>query len=579
MPAAPDDRTREAFAALTRAQQRLLADLLQQGASARMPAGELIKSVIAGALADSSGFEALQQAHYREQFELWMRHFGGGGAAATDSAQPTAATRDRRFAAREWADLPWFAWLRDAYLCSSRWLERFVDTAKVDEPTRRKLRFFTRQYLDAMAPSNWAASNPEALRLAFATRGASLARGLENLQADLAKGRISMTDESAFTVGRNLAVTPGAVVFQNDLVQVIQYAPTTPTVHAVPLVVVPPCINRFYVLDLQPHNSFVRHAVEQGLTVFMISWRNIGPALGRTSWDAYLQQGVIQAIDVARAVTGAPKTHALGFCVGGTMLASALAVLRRKRRRPAATLTLLATLLDFADPGEIGVFVDEPYVRQVEADFRDGGVFPGSRLASTFASLRANDLVWNYVVHNYLKGRTPEPFDLLHWNSDSANLAGTMYAYYVRNMYLENALREPDRLRMCGVPVDLARIGLPTYVLATREDHIVPWTSAYAGARLLGPNVEFVLGASGHIAGVVNPAAANRRSYRSGPPPGPSHEAWLEASREHAGSWWNHWTHWIVRQSGPRIAAPVRLGSAVHRPIEPAPGSYVREQC
>ncbi|MCC6989455.1 MAG: class I poly(R)-hydroxyalkanoic acid synthase, partial [Acidobacteria bacterium] len=306
MPAEPDDRTREAFTALLRAQQRLLAGLLQQGAAARMPAGELIEAVVAGALADSSGFEALQQAHYREQFELWMRHFGARDGAAAAAAQP-APPHDRRFAASEWSELPWFAWLRDAYLCSSRWLERCVDTAKVDEPTRRKLRFFTRQYLDAMAPGNWAASNPEALRLAFATRGASLARGLENLQADLAKGRISMTDESAFTVGRNLAVTPGAVVFQNALVQVIQYAPATPTVHAVPLVMVPPCINRYYVLDLAPHNSFVRHAVEQGLTVFMISWRNIGPELGRTPWDAYLQQGVMQAIDVARAVTGAPK--------------------------------------------------------------------------------------------------------------------------------------------------------------------------------------------------------------------------------------------------------------------------------
>jgi polyhydroxyalkanoate synthase len=309
----------------------------------------------------------------------------------------------------------------------------------------------------------------------------------------------------------------------------------------------------------------------------MISWRNICASLGSMSWDDYLEDGVMRAIEVARAICAVPRVNALGFCVGGTLLACAAAVLRRKRRRPIASLTLLATMLDFTDSGDISVYVDDAYVAKIEQEFGSGGVFPGGQLAQAFASLRANDLVWQYVVNNYLKGRTPPAFDLLYWNSDSANLAGRMYAYYLRNMYLDNALRIPDRLTMCGVRVDLGRIELPAYVLATAEDHIVPWQTAFAGAQLLGKQVEFVLAASGHIAGVINPASKDRRSFRTGEG-APSLQQWLETSVEHAGSWWKHWTPWITARSGRELAARTQLGNSSYQQLEPAPGTYVRER-
>ena len=367
-----------------------------------------------------------------------------------------------------------------------------MEATKLEPQTKRKLQFFARQYVDAMSPANYPWSNPEALKLAAETDGGSLAQGMRNLAADLDKGMISMTDDSAFEVGRNLAVTPGAVIYENDFLQLIQYRPTTPAVFEHPLVMVPPCINKYYILDLQPENSFVRYAVERGHTVFMVSWRNMPREMGRASWDDYVEQGVMRALEVAARASGTGKVNALGFCVGGTLLGSALAVLRARGSNAEASLTLLATMLDFSYTGALSVFVDEAYVAKREHDFAEGGLLHGRELALTFASLRANDLIWNYVVNNYLKGRTPEAFDLLYWNADSTNLPGVMYAYYIRQMYLENNLRRPGRLTMCGVPVDLARVDMPAYVLATREDHIVPWRTAYASTRLLGGRIEFV---------------------------------------------------------------------------------------
>jgi polyhydroxyalkanoate synthase len=342
---------------------------------------------------------------------------------------------------------------------------------------------------------------------------------------------------------------------------------------------VPPCINKYYILDLQPENSFVRYAVERGHTVFMVSWRNMPPEMGRATWDDYLEHGVIKALAVAAEICGTAQVNALGFCVGGTLLGSALAVLKAKGADPVASLTLLAAMLDFHDTGELAVFVDEAYVARREQDFADGGVLHGRELALTFASLRANDLIWNYVVNNYLKGRTPEAFDLLYWNSDSTNLPGAMYAYYVRNMYLENNLRLPGRLRMCGAPVDLGKVDAPAYLLATREDHIVPWRTAYASTRLLGGKIEFVLSASGHIAGVINPAARNRRNFWLNPNREEDPERWLSAATSQPGSWWKHWADWLSPFGGAEIAARQQLGGGSHREIEPAPGRYVREKC
>jgi polyhydroxyalkanoate synthase len=489
-------------------------------------------------------------------------------------AHPAAG--DRRFAAPEWRQLPYFSLIKQGYLLFAEYLAELATLAALPADQKQRLEFVTRQYVDALAPTNFVATNPEALKRALSTEGLSLMQGLANLAADAQRGRISMSDESAFEVGRNLAVTPGSVVFRNDLIEVLQYAPTTERVHRRPLVIVPPCINKYYVLDLRPENSFARWAVGEGHTVFMISWRNIPPELARTTWDDYLEQGVRPAVGVAREI-GGDNVNALGFCVGGTMLASALAVAAARGEPPVASLTLLTTMLDFEDPGEIGVYVTREALAAREPALRNGQRVQGSELGGAFASLRANDLVWNYVVHNYLKGETPPAFDLLHWNGDSANLPGPMYADYIRNMYLDNNLCKRGALTMAGQKIDLRRLDMPAYIYASREDHIVPWKSAYRSTHLLGGEITFVLGASGHIAGVVNPPQQMRRNYWTNPQLPRDPEEWLANAHAHAGSWWPHWGAWLGRHAGPRRAAPHDLGSARYPPLEPAPGRYVRE--
>jgi polyhydroxyalkanoate synthase len=387
-----------------------------------------------------------------------------------------------------------------------------------------------------------------------------------------------MSDETAFEVGRNLAVTPGSVVFRNELIELIQYDATTPTVHRRPLLMVPPCINKYYILDLTPANSFVRHAVGQGHTTFMISWRNVPAELGALTWDDYLKDGVLAAMDVVREIAGSRTLNALGFCVGGTLLACALAVLAARKDARVASATFLTTMLDFADPGDVGVYLTPEALAAREPALCGGARLPGSDLASAFASLRANELVWNYVVNNYLKGRAPPAFDLLYWNSDSANLPGPMYAYYVREMYLGNRLREADALTMLGEAVDLGRIAMPAYVYASRDDHIVPWRSAYATTTLLGGDMTFVLGASGHIAGVVNPPMPVKRHYWRNELVTDDADAWLARAEQVPGSWWTHWDAWIAPHGGTRHKAPALPGSATHAPLVPAPGSYVVEK-
>jgi polyhydroxyalkanoate synthase len=570
---AGDDATVAAkSAALSAAQARFCAESLHTFG----PAPEfatLFHSLVAALTRDPERLQALQQRYYAEQLALW-RHFAMPDPAGPELPEPEP---DPRFRAREWREIAWFDYVRRSYDLATRWLRDLIAVAQADASTRRKLQFYAQQFADAASPSNFAATNPEALQLAFGTGGESLARGLANLLADTAKGRVSMSDESAFEVGRNVAITPGSVVYRNELIELLQYRPLTAQVHRRALLIVPPCINKYYILDLRPENSFVRYAVENGLTVFMVSWHNVASSAAHLTWDDYIQHGVARALEVVRSISGEARLNALGFCVGGTLLAATLAVLRRKRKRPAASLTLLASLLDFADPGDIGVYVDEEYVCARERELAAGGIFPGSRLASAFASLRANELVWRYVVDNYLKGRAPQPFDLLYWNSDSANLPGPMYAYYLRHMYLQNALRTPNALSMCGVPIDLGHIDLPAYVVATEADHIVPWRSAYASARLLGAGVTFVLGGSGHIAGIVNPPQPPRRNYRTGAFGADDPERWLKHSEVHAGSWWPHWLGWVRGRSGPLAAAPRQPGNARYHEIEAAPGRYVRK--
>jgi polyhydroxyalkanoate synthase len=520
------------------------------------------------------GNPALQSAYFEKQSALWSALLSGRGPAPAET-EPG----DRRFAHREWRDNPYYAYLKQSYLLASRYLEELVEQAPLEHAAKERARFAVRQWADAMCPANFAATNPAALEVARQSAGESVARGLANLIADAQRGRIRQTDESAFEVGRNLAVTPGSVVFENDLIQLIQYAPATARVAQRPLLVVPPCINKFYILDLQPQNSFVAYAVASGHTVFMVSWRNVGPEQGRFTWDDYLEAGVFTAMRVAQAVTGADKVNALGFCVGGTLLGAALAVLAAKGEARVASATFLAAMLDFSDPGQIGLFVDEASVALREATLGQGGILPGADLAFVFSSLRANDLVWPYVVNNYLLGEAPAAFDLLYWNSDSTNLPGPMYCYYLRNMYLENRLCQPGALVNCGVPVDLGKVALPTFVLATREDHIVPWRSAYRTLGLLGgEDKTFVLGASGHVAGVVNPPAKKRRSYRTAGTFPEDPEKFLNESEEHRGSWWPVWSQWLARHGGGEREAPSAPGNVQYRSLEAAPGRYVKQR-
>jgi polyhydroxyalkanoate synthase len=534
----------------------------------------------AGAMPWLSGAQpdpALQASYLEQQTRLWSALLAGRREAL---AEPEPG--DRRFSAAEWRENPYYDYLCQSYLLAARYLEQLVEAAQLEAPAKARARFAARQWIDAMCPANFAATNPRALQEALATRGESITRGTANLMADVQRGRISQTDEAAFEVGRNLGVTPGDVVFENELIQLIQYAASTREVAARPLVIVPPCINKYYILDLQPENSFVAYAVESGHTVFMLSWRNVGPELGHLGWDDYLEKGVFAALRAAREICGADRVNALGFCVGGTLLGAALAVLAHREDALVASATFLATMLDFSETGQIGLFVDEASVAAREATLGRGGILPGSDLAFVFSSLRANDLVWPYVVNNYLLGGTPAAFDLLYWNADSTNLPGPMYCYYLRHTYLENRLREPGALVNCGVPVDLGRVRLPVFVLATREDHIVPWRSAYRTMNLLGSSDRtFVLGASGHIAGVVNPAAKRRRSHWVGQdaasfPEDP--EQWLAQAREERGSWWPRWSAWLAAHGGGSRKAPARTGNRKYRAIEPAPGRYVRER-
>ncbi|HEY7237831.1 MAG TPA: class I poly(R)-hydroxyalkanoic acid synthase [Burkholderiales bacterium] len=526
--------------------------------------------------ADASWFganSALQASYLERQARLWSALIAG---RTEPVISPEAG--DRRFAHRQWNENPYFDYLKQSYLLASRYLTDSVEQAALEPAAKERARFAVRQWIDAMCPANFAATNPQALEHALETRGESLARGLGQLLSDVQRGRISQTDERAFEVGRNLAVTPGSVVYENELIQLIQYAPTTAEVAKRPLVIVPPCINKYYVLDLQPENSFVAHAVASGQTAFLVSWRNVRADQGRLTWDDYLELGVFTPLRVARDIAQSDKVNSLGFCVGGTLLGAALAVLAHRKDDLVASATFLTTMLDFSDPGQIGLFVDEAMVAAREATIGKDGILPGSDLAFVFSSLRANDLVWPYVVNNYLLGETPAAFDILHWNADSTNLPGPMYCYYLRNTYLSNKLREPGALTNCGAPVDLGAVDLPIFVLATREDHIVPWRAAYRTLHLLGgSDKRFVLGASGHIAGVVNPPGKKRRSYWTSERYPAEPEDFIRIATENSGSWWPAWSEWLARHGGGKRAAPTAPGSVQHRPVEAAPGRYVKQ--
>jgi polyhydroxyalkanoate synthase subunit PhaC len=522
---------------------------------------------------DAARVQALQAEYLEKQRQLWAGLAGGDAEPAT---RPDGG--DRRFAAQAWRDDPFYSYLKQSYLLGAEFLERLVEEAALEGQAKERLRFAVRQWLDAASPANFAATNPEAMRRIRETRGESLARGIANLVGDAARGRIRQSDESAFEVGRNLAVTPGTVIHENELMQLIQYAPQTSVVGKRPLVVVPPCINKFYILDLQPENSFVRYAVGEGHTVFMVSWRNPGPAQGQYGWDDYLELGVLEALRAARDIAKAERVNALGFCVGGTLLGAALGVLAAKGEDLVESATYLASMLDFSDTGQIGLFVDEASVAAREAALGRGGLLPAVELSTVFSALRANDLIWPYVVNNYLLGGTPPAFDLLYWNADGTNLPGPMYCWYLRNTYLENKLRKPGALRCLGVPLDLGKVDRPSFIVATREDHIVPWRTAYRSLEVLGGDKTFVLGASGHVAGIINSPAKQRRSYWTGGPQAQDADAWLARAAQTPGSWWPQWAAWLAQYRGGNRKAPAKAGNTRFRPVEAAPGRYVKQR-
>jgi polyhydroxyalkanoate synthase len=497
-------------------------------------------------------------------------------------AKPQPQIDDKRFTAPAWQGS--HGYLASLYLLNARFMTQLAESVDAEPKTRAKVRFAVQQWVDAMAPSNYLATNPEAQQRLIETQGQSLADGLANMLADVEKGRISQTDENAFEVGRNVATTAGDVVFQNAIFQLIQYRPTTAKVFERPLLMVPPCINKFYILDLQPDNSFVRNAVDAGHTVFMMSWKNPDANDAALTWDDYIEDGILQAIAVVQDISAMRQLDLLGFCVGGTMLATGLAVLAARGEEVARSLTLLTTLLDFSDTGVLDVFVDEAAVQTRERTIGGiggpVGLMPARDLATSFSFLRPNDLVWNYVVNNYLKGEAPAPFDLLYWNSDSTNLPGPYFAWYLRNTYLENRLKEPGGVVVCGEAVDFGAIDVPTYLYGSREDHIVPWGAAFASAKLLSGPIRFVLGASGHIAGVINPPHKRKRSFWVGSSNVHDRKldanAWLARAREAQGSWWPDWNAWLAQFSGRLVKAPLKPGNKRYTVREPAPGSYVR---
>jgi polyhydroxyalkanoate synthase len=511
---------------------------------------------------------ALQQQYLNEASALWTQGMSG-----------KLEVKDKRFAGDAWKNNHAAAFMAASYLLNARTLLAMVEAVDADAKTKNRLRFSVEQWAAASAPTNFLALNAEAQQKAIDTQGASIAQGVANLLKDIQQGHVSMTDESLFEVGKNVATTEGAVVYENEFFQLLEYKPLTAKVYERPFLMVPPCINKFYILDLQPTNSFVRYAVAEGHRTFVVSWRNPDQTMAGKTWDDYIEQAVIKAIHTTQDISGAKQINALGFCVGGTMLTTALGVLRARGEDPVASATLLTTLVEFSDTGVLDVFIDDNMVRYREMEMGHGGLMSGNALASTFSFLRPTDLVWNYVAGNYLKGETPPPFDLLYWNSDSTNLPGPYYAWYLRHTYLQNDLVKPGAVTVCGVPLDLSKVDMPAYIYGSREDHIVPIGGAYATTQVLTGDKRFVMGASGHIAGVINAPAAKKRSHwigKDGEYP-ESVDEWIAQSTEYPGSWWPDWAAWLQSHAGKQIAAPKAYGKgSTYKASQPAPGSYVK---
>ena len=530
-------------------------------------------------MADPAKVLESQLALWQDYTDLWQANLKRMmGEESEPVIEP--APGDRRFKDEVWSENPVFDYIKQSYLLASKYLHgRVRETEGLDPHSARKADFYTRQYIDAMAPTNFAMSNPEVLRRTVETGGENLLTGLSNLLDDLERGkgnlRVKMTDLERFKLGENVAVTPGKVVYQNELMQLLQYTPSTETVYKRPLLIIPPWINKYYILDLRPKNSFIKWAVDQGHTVFVISWVNPDEKLAHKDFQDYMLEGPLAALDAIEQATGERDCKVIGYCLGGTLLASMLAYMAEKGDTRVKAATFFVSMMDFSEPGELGVFIDEEQLARMDEQMEKTGYFDGSSMAEAFNLLRANDLIWGFVINNYLLGKDPFPFDLLYWNSDSTRMPCKMHSFYLHNLYERNLLCKPNGISLDGVGIDLTKVETPAYFISTKEDHIAPWKSTYAGTQLLSGPVRFVLGMSGHIAGIVNPPSAKKYGYWSNDELPEDCDQWLAGAESHDGSWWLDWKKWVQRHNGKKVPARVP-GDGKLEVIEDAPGSYVR---
>ena len=582
------------MAAIAERSRQLVTEFLERQASNGGPQtmdplniGAAFMEMTAKMMANPAKLVQAQMNLWQDYMRLWQTTTQRMLGAEQSDPLISPERGDRRFKDEAWDENALFDFIKQSYLLSARWIQARVEEVEgLDDKTAQKVDFYTRQFVDAMAPSNFLMTNPEVLRATLESGGENLVSGLENMLDDLERGKgklaIKMTDYEAFSVGDNIAVTPGKVVFQNDLMQLIQYEPTTEKVYKRPLLIIPPWINKYYILDLREKNSFIKWCVDQGFTVFVISWVNPDGELAHKSFEDYMMEGPFAAIDAIDKTIGEKTVNVIGYCLGGTLLASALAYLSgkpRNRKGPAASriasATFFTAMTDFEEAGELSVFIDEEQLRGLEEEMSEKGYLDGAAMAQTFNMLRANDLIWSFVVNNYLLGKDPFPFDLLYWNSDSTRMPATMHSFYLRKMYQENLLIEPGGISLNGVAIDLGKIKTPVFMLSTREDHIAPWKSTYALTQEVAGPVEFCLAASGHIAGVVNPPASGKYSHWTSDKIPTSAEEWIEQAEEHEGSWWPHWRDWLAQYSGAMV--PARKPEDGKLPvIEDAPGAYVK---
>jgi polyhydroxyalkanoate synthase subunit PhaC len=581
--------TAERFSELAEKSQRIVQAFWEKQAEEAGAAGFSITDPTAVArafldagtklMADPTRLAEAQVRLWQDHVELWQRSMRRlMGEEAPPLVEPEKG--DRRFKDEAWSEDLVFDHIKQAYLLTARWLRGVVEGLEgLESAEKQKIDFYTRQFISAVSPSNFALTNPAVLRKARETSGANLLNGLEHLLSDLERGKgrlqISMTDEKAFEVGRNVATSPGKAVYQNDLMQLIQYSPGTDQVFQRPLLIVPPWINKFYILDLQPKNSFIKWNVDQGHTVFVISWVNPRKELAGKDFEDYMLEGPLAALDAIEQATGEREINILGFCIGGILTASTLAYLAAKGDQRIKAATFLASLFDFKEVGEVAVFIGDDQLDQMEKHIHDKGYLEGHHMADMFNMMRENDLIWSFVVNNYLLGREPPPFDLLYWNSDSTRLPATMLLFYLRQVYHRNLLMQPGAITLAGTPVDLSSVRVPTYILATKEDHIAPWKSCYPGSQAFSGPRKFVLGASGHIAGIVNPPAANKYGYWSNSKLPKNPDKWFEGATFREGSWWPDWSAWLERRAGKKVPARVP-GEGKLKAIEDAPGSYVK---